>query len=113
MKLAVATSTSVQLPGGTTFTDERAASATMLQRAGNAFARGSEPGFDLSECANNPYNDWIGAQIRADVYGWVCPGEPEHAADLASRDAALSHPSKGRTGSSNPLSACPPLSPNG
>jgi ADP-ribosylglycohydrolase len=43
------------------------------------------------ECADNPYHDWIGAQIRADLYGWVCPGRPALAADLARRDAALSH----------------------
>lgn len=39
----------------------------------------------------NPYREWIGAQIRADLWGWVCPGEPERAAELAYRDAALSH----------------------
>ncbi len=79
------------LPGGTTFTAERAAYATMLQEAGNGFVFGAEPGFDLALCSENPFNDWIGAQIRADVYGWVCPGEPALAAELATRDAELSH----------------------
>ncbi|MCP4735727.1 MAG: ADP-ribosylglycohydrolase family protein, partial [Bosea sp.] len=37
------------------------------------------------------FNDWIGAQIRADLYGWIAPGEPALAAELAGRDAALSH----------------------
>jgi ADP-ribosylglycohydrolase len=79
------------LPAGATWTAERAAYLIMLERANDAYAVGAPPGFDLSECAQNEYNDWIGAQIRADMYGWVCPGNPALAADLARRDAALSH----------------------
>jgi ADP-ribosylglycohydrolase len=79
------------LPAAATFTAERAAYRTLLSRASEHFCFGSEPGFDLAECADNPYSDWIGAQIRADVYGWVCPGRPELAAQLAQQDAALSH----------------------
>jgi len=55
------------------------------------FVNGAPPGFDLDECSDNEFNDWIGAQIRADLYGWVCPGRPALAADLATRDASLSH----------------------
>jgi ADP-ribosylglycohydrolase len=55
------------------------------------FPQGAAAGFDLERCSDNPYNDWIGAQIRADVYGWVSPGDPELAARLATADAALSH----------------------
>lgn len=40
---------------------------------------------------NNPYREWIGAQIRADIWGWVSPGDPRRAAALAWRDARLSH----------------------
>ena len=79
------------LPAGATFTAERAAYRVLLDRAHERFAHGAEPGFDLSACSDNPYNDWIGAQIRADVYGWVNPGRPALAAELARRDAALSH----------------------
>ena len=79
------------LPAGMTFTAERAAYRTLLERAGMAFAHGGEAGFDLAECADNEFSDWIGAQIRADVYGWVCPGQPALAAELAGADAALSH----------------------
>jgi len=79
------------LPAAATFTAERAAYRVLLERANDRFPQGAEPGFDLSECSNNPYNGWIGAQIRADVYGWVCAGRPGLAAELARRDAALSH----------------------
>lgn len=39
----------------------------------------------------NPGVEYIGAQIRTDVYGYVCPGMPEKAAELAWRDAYLTH----------------------
>jgi ADP-ribosylglycohydrolase len=83
------------LPAAWTFTAERAAFKTLLAKANDFFAFGTEPGFDLAECSDNQWNDWIGAQIRADLYGWVCPGRPAQAADLARRDAALSHRGEG------------------
>ncbi len=43
----------------------------------------------------NPGTEWIGAQIRTDVYGYVCPGRPELAAELAWCDAYLTHRSSG------------------
>lgn len=86
------------LPAGSTFTAERAAYRILLEKGAEWFPEGADPGFDLSECAQNPYNDWIGAQIRADVYGWVCPGDPARAARLAAVDASLSHVGAGVDG---------------
>jgi len=79
------------LPGGMTFTAEREAYVRLLADAGTGFTFGAPPAFDIDECSDNAFNDWIGAQIRADLYGWVVPGRPELAADLAARDAGLSH----------------------
>lgn len=40
---------------------------------------------------NNPYRQWIGAAIRSDGFGWACAGVPELGAEMAWRDARLSH----------------------
>lgn len=37
----------------------------------------------------------VGADIRCDIFGHACPGRPERAAELAFRDAVLSHERNG------------------
>jgi ADP-ribosylglycohydrolase len=76
------------LPGGRVFTAERIAYRNLLD--------GHPPA--VAGRIGNPFDDWIGAQIRTDVYGWVCPGDPAAAARLAWQDAALSHRRNGLYG---------------
>jgi len=45
--------------------------------------------------SNNPYCQWIGAGIRADPWGYMAAGWPERAAEMAYRDAFLSHRRQG------------------
>ncbi|WP_066504779.1 ADP-ribosylglycohydrolase family protein [Abyssisolibacter fermentans] len=47
---------------------------------------------------NNPYREWIGAQMRGCVCGMVCPGNPYKAAKLAWLDGQISHHNNGIIG---------------
>ncbi len=46
----------------------------------------------------NPFDEWIGAQMRGAICGMVAPGRPREAARLAWLDAAISHTGNGVLG---------------
>ncbi|MGW3171179.1 ADP-ribosylglycohydrolase family protein [Streptomyces sp. NPDC001153] len=74
-----------ELPPGRTFTAERVACRNLLT--------GIEPPHTARH--RNPFREWIGARIRADVHGWTNPGDPAAAAEQAHRDAVLTHTANG------------------
>jgi ADP-ribosylglycohydrolase len=84
------------LPGGRVFTAERIVYRNLLD--------GIEP--EIAGRHQNPFRDWIGAQIRTDVYGWANPGDPVAAARLAWVDARLSHGRSGLYGAMFTAGAC-------
>jgi ADP-ribosylglycohydrolase len=92
----VARSWLANLPGGRVFTAERIAYRNLLD--------GYEP--EVAGAVGNPFRDWIGAQIRTDVYGWAHPGDPATAARLAWLDARLSHGRNGLYGAMFAAAAC-------
>lgn len=74
-----------RLPLHQTYTAERAAYNNLVR----------EVEFDEVGEFQNPFREWIGALIRADIFGYVFPGNPRRAAEFAYRDAILSHRANG------------------
>lgn len=74
-----------ELPAGRTFTAERIAYRNLLL--------GLTP--PQTATHHNPFREWIGALIRADIHGWTHPGDPAAAAEQAHRDATLTHTANG------------------
>jgi hypothetical protein len=87
---------------GPDFTTEHVAQAwvkylPMACTAEDIALRNLKAGAPASKAAdkNNPFQQWIGADIRSDPWGYAAPGWPEKAAELAYRDAYLSHRQNG------------------
>ena len=91
-------------PHGFDFTPRHVAEAWIESQPKSAYCTAERVAFKnfvngfpppQSAVYKNPFREWIGAQIRGDYFGYICPGNPEKAAELAFRDASISHTKNG------------------
>ncbi len=89
---------------GREFTPSDVASAWLQSQSKDAYCTAERvafcnfvKGFQPPESAiyQNPYREWIGAQIRGDYFGYINPGQPSLAAEMAWRDGCISHVKNG------------------
>lgn len=89
---------------GRDFTAEDVAELWLAKQPRNAYCTAERVAFcnfikgyypPISAVYKNPYREWIGAQIRGDYFGYINPGNPEAAAEMAWRDASISHVKNG------------------
>lgn len=85
---------------GRDFTSENVLSAWLTSQPHTAYYTAEKAaytnamlGYKAPDTAvvRNPFREWIGAQIRGDYFGYINPGAPEKAAEMAFRDARVSH----------------------
>lgn len=85
---------------GLDFTPKNVADLWMARQGKNAYCTAERIAFcnfikgimpPYSAMYKNSYREWIGAQIRGDYFGYINPGEPKKAAEMAWRDASISH----------------------
>lgn len=85
---------------GRDFTPDDVAAAWLWYQGKNAYCTAERVAYKnfvmgyrppKSALYKNVYREWIGAQIRGDYFGYINPCDPATAAEMAWRDASISH----------------------